>query len=551
MGASMRWKWGVAAVLAVVGLAAGGLAARDVILMRMIAWTAPKVGAHRPTPWMQGPATAAAAPADRPPNIVLILADDLGVNDISLNGGGLVPTPHIDALGREGAVMGQGYASHATCAPSRAALMTGRYPTRYGFEFTPAPPAMARFVARQRRADEVQWVYHGERARDVPPLEQMGVPGSEITLAELLEARGYHTVHLGKWHLGAADGMRPEDQGFAESLGFMPGGQMYLPERSPDVVNARLDFDPLDKALWVTLPYSVQYNGGQPFRPDGYMTDYLSDQAVEAIRASRNRPFFLYVAYNAPHTPLQALKADYDRLAHIPDHRARVYAAMVMALDRGVGRIMQALKAQGLDDNTLVIFTSDNGGTAHVGLPGLNDPYRGWKLTFFEGGLRAPYLMRWPARIPAGSTFDRPVSHLDVFATAAGAAGAAPPADRVMDGIDLAPFLRGERPGADPHAALFWRSGGYRAVRAGNWKLQVLDEPRRVWLFDLAADPTERRDLAEARPDVVAALRARLDAHDREQAAPAWPALVSAPVGVDKTAAERLLRSDDYVMWSN
>ena len=546
-----RW---LAAGVAVVALGFGAVAVKDYVVLHIVGWRAPKVAPNRPVVWDQGPSQAEVAASERAPNIILIVADDLGFNDISLNGGGvaggLLKTPNIDRLGTEGAVLAAGYAGNATCAPSRAALMTGRYPTRYGFEFTPAPVQMSRVVASQKRDDDMPWVFRRDQVSNSLPLDDMGVPASEITLAELLGSQGYHTLHLGKWHLGGANGMRPEQQGFNESLGFMAGGQMFLPETSPEVVNAKQDFDPLDKFLWANLPYSVQYNGSQPFRPDGYMTDYLTDQALAGIRANRNRPFFMYLAYNAPHTPLQALQSDYDALSSISDHRERVYAAMIMALDRGVGRIMAELQAQGLDENTLVIFTSDNGGANYIGLPEINRPFRGWKLTFFEGGVRVPYLMRWPARIKAGARVTAPVSHFDIFATSAVAAGAGLPQDRAIDGVDLMPYIGGQERGR-PHEALFWRSGGYRMVRAGHWKLQVLNRPERVWLYDLAADPTERTDLSTRRPDIVAALRARMDAHDSEQSAPRWPALIEAPIGVDKTGAEPIRRSDTYVTWSN
>jgi hypothetical protein len=211
---------------------------------------------------------------------------------------------------------------------------------------------------------------------------------------------------------------------------------------------------------------------------------------------------------------------------------------------------MAELKAQGLDENTLVVFTSDNGGANYLGLPQINKPFRGWKLTFFEGGIRVPYFMHWPKRIPAGAQLTAPVSHFDIYATAAAAAGAALPADRKMDGVDLSPFLTGAVSGR-PHTSLFWRSGGYRVVRSGDWKLQVLDRPKRTWLFDLASDPTERHDLSARRPDIVAALTAELEAHNAHQGRTMWPALVEAPVGVDRTGEERIQPGDTYVTWSN
>jgi arylsulfatase A-like enzyme len=515
--------------------------------------------------WQPGPAQA--PKGERPPNIILIVADDLGFNDVSITGTGVAGTrtPNIDAIGRGGVVFANGYAANATCAPSRAAMLTGRYATRFGYEFTPTdvrlpgwfptslfrPDAMfARNIASFESDWSVKTVFDEEAARNLPPPGDKGMPASEITIAEQLQSRGYHTLHLGKWHLGEAKGMRPEDQGFDESLGFIIGGQKFLPDDDPKVVNSKQDFDPIDRYLWANLPFSVQYNGSSRFAPDRYMTDYLSHHAVQTIRANRNRPFFLYLAYNAPHTPLQALKSDYDALSGIKDHRTRVYAAMVRAVDRGVGQVMAELKRQGLDDNTLIVFTSDNGGAHYVGLPDLNRPYRGWKATFYEGGTHLPFLMRWPARIAAGSRFAGPVSQLDLFATASAASGAALPADRPMDGVDLLPFVAGEATGT-PHRTLFWRSGGYRVVLHDGWKLHSLTHPTGNRLYDLGTDPTEQSDVAAQQPARVAAMRAMLAAHDAQQMAPAWPSLIRTPIPLDRPLGVRPRPGEPYIYWWN
>lgn len=503
----------------------------------------------QPVTWAEGPAEAAVPAGQRPPNIVLIVADDLGINDISAFGGGLVPTPAIDRLMREGASVSSFYATNATCSPSRAAMMTGRYPTRFGFEFTAVPPIFAKNLAHGDGVGPHKAIFHADRVAGIMPYAQMGVPATEVMLPEVLKAAGYRTLHIGKWHLGEADGLRPENQGFDESLAVLAGGAKFLPEDSPDVVNAKLPWDPIDRFLWANLPNAVRWNGGRHFAPDRYMTDYFTDQAVKAIHANRNRPFFLYLAHTAPHTPLQALKADYDRLGHIPDHRDRVYAAMIVALDRSVAAVQAKLEAEGLVDNTLILFTSDNGGAWYVGMPGLNKPYRGWKATFFEGGIRAPLFARWPARIAAGTRVEGVGSHLDLFATAAAAANAAVPTDRVIDSLSLLPQLTsGER---IPPRTLFWRSGDYRVVREGDWKLQVSARPDRVWLHNLADDPTERRDLSAAMPEKVAELRARIDAQAAAMPKPLWPALLEGPVRIDVTLDAPWKEGQDYVYWAN
>jgi arylsulfatase A-like enzyme len=506
------------------------------------------IGPTQQITWDRGPDTA--PDGQRAPNVIVIVADDLGFNDISLNGGvanGLVRTPNIDALAQQGVSVDIAYAANATCSPSRAAIMTGRYPTRFGFEFTSAPQAFSRYLSHSAPDALHQPIFHEERVRDMPPLETLGVPATETTIAEVMRAQGYHTLHIGKWHLGEAPEMRPEAQGFDESLGFMAGANMYLPANDPNVVNATLPFDPIDRFLWANLPYTVQWNGGQRFHPEGYITDYFADQAVSAIEANRNRPFFMYLAFNAPHTPLQASRADYEALASIEDHTERVYGAMILALDRGIGAVMQALRDNGIDDNTLVIFTSDNGGAWYVGLPNINHPYRGWKATYFEGGLRTPFFARWPAQLPAGAHVAGPVTHMDIFATAAAAAGA--PAQNV-DGADLMPLLRGQTR-TPPHQALFWRSGPYRAVRAGEWKLQVAERPNRTWLFNLRDDPTEQHDLSAQHLERVAELRAMIEAHNAETPPPLWPALLEGPVRIDVPLNTPWRDDQEYVYWSN
>jgi len=505
---------------------------------------------NRDVTWSPGPADAPSS--ERPPNIIVIVADDLGYNDISAFGGGvagIVQTPSIDAIGRDGVIVDQGYASNATCSPSRAAIMTGRYPTRFGFEFTSAPQAFARYISHSSPDALRPAIFHEERVRDVPPLATLGLPPSEVTIAEMLQQQGYHTMLIGKWHLGEVESMRPEAQGFNEALGVMQGAAMFLPPNDPNVVNARVDFDPIDRFLWANLPYAVDWHGADGnarFRPRGYVTDYFADEAVSAIEANRNRPFFLYLSFTAPHTPLQATREDYDALSAIPDHTQRVYGAMIRSLDRGVGRVMQALRDNGIDDNTLVIFVSDNGGAWYTGLADINAPYRGWKSTFFEGGIRTPYFVRWPNGLPRGAHVTGPASHMDIFTTAAAAAGA--PEQPQVDGINLLPYLRGE---AQPSRAIFWRSGPYRVVRDGDWKLQVSETPNRVWLFNLASDPTEQHDLSAQQPERVAAMRAMIEAQNANAPPPLWPALIEGAVRIDVPLNAPWSEDQEYIYWSN
>ncbi len=547
----------VGCVLALLACGALAYANRLTILQYSLGWYTdfkhPREP-NRPVPWVEGPREAAQPPAQRPPNIIVIVADDLGINDVSTAGGGYTalgaPTPHIDSIARDGVHFERGYAGSAVCTVSRAALMTGRYPWRFGVEFTPTPGAMARVAghlyadpARLRPVltDKVQ----AAQARD---FNELGMPASEQTVAELLKARGYHNIHIGKWHLGSTPEMRPNNQGFDESL-FMESG-LYLPQDHPGVVNSKQDFDPIDRFLWPNMRFGVSYNGGQWFEPAKYLTDYFSDEAVSVIKRNLNRPFFLYLSHWGVHTPLQASRADYDALSAIPDHRRRVYAAMVRSLDRGVGRVLQALREEGLEHNTIVIFTSDNGAPGYIGLPEVNQPYRGWKLTLFEGGLRVPYVAKWPARIAPGSRYASPVSNIDILPTVLAAAGGALPPDRIIDGVNLLPFLAANGP-PQPARPLFWRDGGYRTVQDQGWKLIVSTRPARTWLFNLALDPTEKLDLAARQPEKLAQLKALLETHHARMPPPLWPSFIEMPVSIDKTLDQPESPADQYTYWAN
>jgi arylsulfatase A-like enzyme len=552
-----NWKMGAILLLALLVLVALGYANRLYILQYTLGWSTdirfPREP-NRPVPWQTGPAQADRPLAQRPPNIIVILADDLGINDVTAHGTGFaalgVPTPHIDSIARDGVRFDAGYAGAAVCTVSRAALMSGRYPWRFGVEFTPTPGAMARVAPlldsdrdRLRRV-----LVDQDKASQAKDFNDLGMPPSERTVAELLKERGYHNIHVGKWHLGSSAGMRPNNQGFDESL-FMESG-LYLPQNDPNVVNSKQDFDPIDRFLWPNMRFGVSYNGGKWFEPSRYLTDYFSDEAVRAIKRNKHRPFFMYLAHWGVHSPLQASRADYDALSNIPDHRRRVYAAMLRSLDRGVGRVLQTLREEGLEENSIVIFTSDNGAPGYIGLPELNQPYRGWKLTLFEGGLRVPYVAKWPGRIAAGQQYRQPVSNIDILPTLLAAAGGVLPQDRVIDGVNLLPHLGKDAVPQAPRA-LFWRDGSYRAMLEQGWKLIVAERPKKDWLFNLGVDPTERVNLAAQRPDKLAQMKAQLAAHHASMPAPLWPSFLEMPVSIDKTLDQKEAPGDEYTYWVN
>jgi arylsulfatase A-like enzyme len=546
--------------LVVVVLVGGGVAwlNRKAIVLYVVGNTGKQeVGPNIPVPWADGPTQASAPLETRKPNIIFILADDLGFNDIRTFGGGVaggrVPTPNIDRLAARGAAFTQAYAGTATCAPSRAMIMTGRYPTRTGFEFTPTPDGMGGMIAMMDDPEATGLpavIYNKEQAEKAPTYTQQGLPGSEVTIAEVLRDAGYHTAHIGKWHTGSGPEFGPNAQGFDEAL-IMASG-MHLPEDDPNVVNAKVPFDPIDAFLWARMQYAASFNGGPWFEPGGYLADYWTDEAIKVIEKNRNQPFFLKLAHWGVHSPLQARKEDYDAVGDIQPERLRVYAAMVRSIDRSVGRLLDALETQGLSDNTLIVFTSDNGGAGYIGLPEINKPYRGWKLTLFEGGIHVPMFISWPGRIPAQSRVDAPVAHIDLMPTFAAAGGGSLPVGVEIDGVDLLPFATGTAaPEAKPHDAIFWQSAYYKAVRQGDWKLQVTERPAKAWLFNLAVDPTERNNLVEDNPQKVAELKKLLADHQATARPPLYPHTTEGAVAVDKSLAEKANAEDEYVVWPN
>ena len=402
---------------------------------------------------------------------------------------------------------------------------------------------------REHDPSPLKLIVHRKEADAMKPLEENGMPPSEVTIAEVLKSAGYQTAHIGKWHLGGIGDMRPEKQGFDDSLYL--SGISYLPEDSPDVVNAKQDFDPIDKMVWASTRYSTQFNGSHPFAPKGYLTDYYTDEAVKVIEANRNRPFFLYLAHWGIHNPLQAKKEDYDALSHIKDHRLRVYAAMITALDRGVGRVLDALE-------------SKRPRRQHAG--DLHQRQRRRRLS------RAARHQQTVSRLEADVVrrrHARAVLRALARAHRAGhalrhARGAhrhssdrrgrgAARSCRTIASSTASTCCRscdGERTGA-PHDTLFWREGYHQAVLHDGWKLIVSGVPDKKWLFHLTDNPTEHQDLAAQHPEIVAQLQALLDAHNAEQAAPMWPSVIESPQLIDKTGAEPYAPGDDYIYWPN
>ena len=506
-------------------------------------------GPNQEVVWQDGPATR----TSNKPNVIVILVDDMGFNEVSSYGGGMgngqFKTPNIDQLATDGVLCRNGYATTAVCAASRASLLTGRNSTRFGFEYTPTSKGFGKLIAGMSEDQDPAPIYNAAVDEQLPEVSTMGLPKSEIILPELLKPQGYHSVHIGKWHLGGADKFQPQNQGFGESLWLESGG-FFLPEDDPNVVNAKLPFDPIDKFLWANLPYAVQFNDSGRFEPDGHMTDYFTNEAVKVIEKNKSQPFFLYLAYWAVHTPLQALKSDYDALSYIEDHTERVQASMVKSVDRGVGKVRQALKDNGIDDNTIIIFTCDNGAPNYVGLPDVNKPFRGWKLSLFEGGIHVPFIVNYPDSIPAGQVYDGRISNIDIFSTVANLAGASLPTDRKLDGTNMLPYLTGSKVGS-PDRPLFTKNGRFSQVIKDNWKLLWDQQQKKKWLFNLSTDPTEQNNLTNSAPVKLNELTNILTAFLAEQAKPIWDGALSSPVHIDKHLNESKTKEDEFAYWQN
>ncbi len=449
------------------------------------------IGVARVRSWWMALGLAAAVPAEsagavgavyaagaeptrsgRPPNIVIIVADDLGYADLGCQGCKDVPTPHIDTLAAGGVRFTNGYVSCPVCSPTRAGLLTGRYQQRFGHELNPGPP---------------------DRAEP-----NFGLPLTEVTLADRLKKAGYVTALVGKWHLGYQPQFHPLKRGFDEYFGFLAGSHDYFDNARP-------------------VPIT---RGTEIVREESYLTEALGREAAAFIARHKDRPFLLMLTFNAVHAPMQATDKYLARFASIEDPLRKKLAAMLSAMDDAVGVVLAGLRGAGLEERTLVFFVSDNGGPTNVN-GSRNTPLRGVKGQVYEGGIRVPFLMQWKGRVPAGRVYDSPVIALDIHPTCLAAAGGGfdIPADRPLDGVDLLPFVRGEKSGP-PHEALYWRYGIQSAVRRGHYKLLRTNDDEE--LFDLAADIGEQKDLAESKPEVVRELREAFVKWAAGTKPPAW-----------------------------
>lgn len=426
------------------------------------------------------------------PNIVIIFVDDLGYADLGCQGSDEVVTPHIDSISAHGLRCTDAYVTAPQCCPSRAGLITGRYQNRFGFEANWTAAAAGR----------------------------AGLPRGERTIADHFKDAGYVTGMIGKWHLGAAEGMRPYERGFDETL-WHPNGGVLFPDKNTGLI-----------------PH--MYRGSEPAQVAEYSTDAFGREAAEFINRHQHQPFLLYLAFVPPHWPMEAKPEHMAQYAHVPDLHRRTMLAMMASLDENVGRVLDKLRETQLEERTLVFFLSDNGGPTGRPRPqpdadfeygqntSRNDPCRGVKGDLLEGGIRVPFLVQWQGCIPAGRTYDQPVISLDILPTALAAAGAEPLAGTKLDGVNLLPFLTGQRQGT-PHETLYWRfrfpplqPARHRwAIRQGDWKL-VKNDLAPLALYHLASDIGETRNLAAEQPERVREMQAAWERWDSENQEPLW-----------------------------
>lgn len=463
------------------------------------------------------------------PNIIVILADDLGYADVSAYNIGRFQTPNIDRIGTQGVRFTDSYATAPVCGPSRAGLMTGRYQERFGFEYN-----------------------NGGAQRDL--VQGLGLAVGEVTIGELMKDARYHTGMIGKWHLGSQEQFYPMNRGFDEFVGFLPGETSYIDPKQPGV---HVSFGPLgDEAINNQKPSPVDdvdldrgmntiagtFSRGPlnqiiegadhhiVHNEDEYLTDYFGDRATDYIQrnSKTGSPYFLYLAFNAVHSPHMVTAKYYDRFPQIEDHQMRVYAAMIAALDEQIGRVLDAVDASGEASNTLIYFASDNGCAAYF--PGLCSctPLRGGKLSHYEGGVRVPFMMRWPGHIKPGLVYREAVSLLDLLPTSVAAAEGRLPTDRVFDGVDLMPYLTREKTGS-PHDMLAWRRLPLFSIRQGDWKLwESVNDKTGVYgeyklLFNLRHDLNEATNLADTNPQKVRELEQLAREWAKMMIDPKWP----------------------------
>ncbi len=473
------------------------------------------------------------------PNILFIVVDDLGKFEISAYGSETMNTPHIDQLATEGVRFTDCYVSSPVCSPSRAGILTGRYPTRYGFETQPMelyPNNLAVYALGKYMINTGDFVMDSKPK--FPPewqIVKQGVPPTEMNLAEILKMRDYTTGCIGKWHLGTAKELIPNNRGFDYQYGFYGAFSLYSEKRnSPNMVNyIQNSFSSKHQWKIGRNETSAIRKNDKVIKEQRYLTYAILDEGIEFLARHRDdeNPFFLYLAFNAPHVPFQVPRLYYEMHSDEPDENKRVYHAMIHCLDDAIGELMQKLKLLGLEENTLVYFISDNGGASYTGATD-NHPYKGGKLTMFEGGVNVPFIMKWKGHLPEGVVYDNPVSSMDIFMTTTQLTECPLPNDRVYDGVNLLPYVNGEK-NDTPHQSFYWRADHIQAMRTENWKFLLSTRDKWMELYNISEDTYEHYDLHDVHPDTLIKLREEFDAWQKGLEDPLWPRIMDHKFVID------------------
>lgn len=471
------------------------------------------------------------------PNIVLIIADDLGKYDLSVYGNILIQTPNIDKLAKEGAIFTDGYSTAPICSPSRAGMLTGRYQQRFGYQLQPQQ--------RYPKSKFEWWAFKNiMQTNDLEPapyatypskseIPKQGLPPTEITIAEMLQHAGYSTAWIGKWHLGYAAPLLPGNFGFEEQYGCYEAFTLFANPKDKNIVNAKIN-EFTDKHIW-----KKGRKGACAIRKNGtivdekeYITYAFGREAKTFITKNKNKPFFLYLPVTAPHTPYQAPKNIYDSLSCIPEHNKRVYYSMIIALDKMVGDIMQHLEKENLLNNTMVIFTSDNGAALYTKTI-TNEPLTGGKFTFYEGGINVPLIFYYKNKIAPKTIVNKPAMLFDIYATIADVAKIQTPNDRTIDGVSLLPWLLHTNNNNNIHEQLFWYSEYNAAIRKGNWKLIFDTQSKTIELYQLVGTKTENQEVSATQTSIATNLEQILKQWMSEMPPQLWPRLVDYTITIN------------------
>jgi arylsulfatase A-like enzyme len=463
------------------------------------------------------------------PNVIVIMVDDLSVADISLNGNSLIETPNIDRIAKQGVNFTNAYVSSPVCSPSRASFITGQYAQRFGFQFQMHeryPKSQLEYLGFKWFVKSYPWI--PKKMKEIPNEEQIlrqGLPNDIKTLPQFLKEVGYSTGLIGKWHLGWHSSNEPCNYGFDYQYGFYGSHSLYVEEKSKGYVDQKVKKDFTDKHIWKGQrvgPHAI-YKNCEVINESGYLTDRITEESIEFI-AHQNSPFFLWVSYNAPHSPFQCKQEHYDKVAYINDPIKRVYNAMILSLDENIGRLLDYLEDNGLLEETVVFFMSDNGGAEYTFATD-NGQLKGGKITDLEGGVKVPFFMMWKGELPRGLQYDKPIVAMDAFTTISEVSGVDQSDLTEVDGVNLLPFIKEQKSGY-PHDYIFWQRGISRAVRDERFKLLINDLLQDTVLFDLHLDPHETKNVLKDNPEKAKQLISALNLWSATLPKPMWPAVI-------------------------